>query len=58
MKANITRKRNKADREERGRKIQARAKLLMEAKAREKEIQQRRANFRVVGGTDYEGRTA
>jgi hypothetical protein len=43
---------------ERQRNIRAHVDALIEAKAREEEIRQRRAAIRVVGGTDHEERTA
>ena len=43
-------------RAERGRKIRAHVELLMEAKAREDAVAQRRAQIRVVGGTDFDSK--
>ena len=43
---------------ERQRNIRAHVDALMEAKAREEEIRQRRAAIRVVGGTDYQEQPA
>jgi hypothetical protein len=54
----MTRAERLREREERGRRIREHAHALMEERAREKDIQQRRAAIRVVGGTDYEMRTA
>ena len=41
-------------RAQRQRNIQARVEALMEAKAREDAVAQRRARIRVVGGTDFD----
>ena len=46
------------ERERRGAKIRAHVDALMEAKAREEEIRQRRAAIRVVGGTDHQEQPA
>jgi hypothetical protein len=43
---------------ERQRNIRAHVEALMEAKARQEEVRQRRAAIRVVGGIDYEERQA
>ena len=43
-------------RAERGRKTREHVELLMEEKAREDAVAQRRAQIRVVGGTDFDSK--